>query len=182
MKVLVVYESMFGNTRRVAEAVARSMATTSEVRLEHADAVAPEDVAGVDLLVMGAPTHAWGLPRAGTRRAASSKVVTSGDLVLESGADTKSGVRELLASLHGGELRGWVAAFDTRRRGPGWLTGRASTSIGGALSRLGLRELVAPESFLVDQRDHLIAGEVERAEEWGLALRHELELHGTPAE
>ena len=181
MKVLVVYESMFGNTRRVAEAVAHALGSAPEVRLAHADNVVPDDLKEVDLVVMGAPTHAWGLPRAGTRRAARSKVVTSGGLVLEPGADTMSGVRELLASLHPGELHGWVAAFDTRRRGPAWLTGRACASIGDTLSRLGPRELVAPESFLVDQRDHLIAGELERAAAWGVTLRHEIDRHGAPA-
>lgn len=181
MKALVVYESMFGNTRRIAQEVARSLGTAPEVRLVHADRALPEDFAGVDLVVMGAPTHAWGLPRAGTRRAASSRVVTLGGLTLEPGVDTESGVRELLASLHVGAIHGWVAAFDTRRRGPGWLTGRASTSIGSSLSRLGARELVRPESFLVDQRDHLIAGELERACAWGATLRLEADRHVAPA-
>jgi hypothetical protein len=181
MKALVVYESMFGNTRRIAQEVARALGTAPEVRLLHADSVAPEDLADVDLVVMGAPTHAWGLPRAATRRAASSRVVTLGGLVLEPGADTKSGVRELLALLHEGEARAWVAAFDTRRRGPGWLTGRAAAMIASALSRLGLRELVQSESFLVDRRDHLLPGELERAFAWGANLRHEAHLHVAPA-
>ena len=177
MRALVVYESMFGNTRRVAQEVAGALGTALDVRLAHADDVTPDDCAGFDLVVVGAPTHAWGMPRAGTRRAARSKVVTSGDHVLEPEADTKSGARELLASLRPHDIDGWVAAFDTRRRGPGWLTGRASTAIASALSRLGSRELVAPESFLVDPRDCLIPGELERARAWGAQLRHEIELH-----
>lgn len=179
MRALVVYESMFGNTRRVAEEVARALGAATQVRVAHADDVAPEDVADVDLVVFGAPTHAWGLPRARTRRAARSQVVTSAGLVLEAGADTKSGVRELLATLPAGGVHAWVAAFDTRRRGPGWLTGRASTSISSVLSRLGARALVGPESFLVDQHDHLVPGELERAYAWGTRLGGEIAARPT---
>ena len=177
MKALVIYESMYGNTRRVAQVVAAALGALPEVRLVHADDALAEDVAGADLVVIGAPTHAWGLPRANTRRGASTKTVTSEGLALEPGADTKSGVRELLTTLRAHELRGWFAAFDTRRRGPRWLTGRASTTIAAELTRLGMRELVSAESFYVDRRDHLIDGELDRAASWGERLRHDAAAH-----
>jgi flavodoxin len=70
MRSLVVVESMFGNTRMIADAVANGLSAAGPVTVvEVGDApVAPnEDVA---LLVVGAPTHAFSLSRANTRRAA----------------------------------------------------------------------------------------------------------------
>src|SRR3954454_11104253 len=68
MRALVVYESMFGNSERVARAVADGLGAhvdveVRDVALAHAGEV-PE---GVDLLVVGGPTHALSLSRPGTR-------------------------------------------------------------------------------------------------------------------
>src|SRR5205085_654645 len=69
-RAVVVYESMFGNTRTIARAVADGLAGFLPVDLvEVADA--PAAVAGdVGLLVVGGPTHAFGLTRPDTRRTA----------------------------------------------------------------------------------------------------------------
>jgi hypothetical protein len=65
MKIAVVYESIYGNTAAVAQAVAEGLRALGEVDLR---AVGDESVEA-DMLVVGAPTHAHGLPSSMTRKA-----------------------------------------------------------------------------------------------------------------
>lgn len=69
MKAAVVYESMYGNTHSVAEAIAEGLglATTDVVSPKDAEKT---DLTGPDLLVVGGPTHAHGMTRSQTRQAA----------------------------------------------------------------------------------------------------------------
>ena len=176
MRAIVIYESMFGNTRRVAEAVARGLARSGEVRLARADEVRPVDLAGADLVVVGAPTHAWGLPRTNTRREAVTTANRGdNDLILEPAAERSPGVREWLHTLDRLGVTG--AAFDTRLRAPRFLTGRASTSISRNLRHDGAQLISAPASFFVDRHNHLYAGEEERARAWGERLGVEASRH-----
>ena len=68
MRALVVFESMFGNTEKIAGAVARGLqqegVDTGLVEVRSAPRHLPADL---DLLVVGGPTHAFG--RAGSPRA-----------------------------------------------------------------------------------------------------------------
>jgi len=172
MRGVVVYESMFGNTRRVAEMITQALADAMEVRLLRADAVVAEDVQGIDLLVVGAPTHAWSMPRPNTRKGAPNNVRRPGsDLVLEPNADTSPGVREWLETLD--DVHALAAVFDTRFNAPVMLTGRAATGIEKALQQHGFVMMSASESFRVDRQNHLLAGEVERASRWGRRLGEE---------
>jgi hypothetical protein len=169
MRAMVVYESMFGNTRRVAEAIADALRDVMEVQLLRADTARDVGLEGTDLVVVGAPTHAWGMPRPGTRKGTPNYVRKPGsDLVLEPDADSRPGVREWLDTI--GTARVLGAAFDTRFRGPAALTGSASARIVKSLTGHGLVMAVAPASFLVDRKNHLRAGEVDRARTWGLQL------------
>ncbi|MHB1087281.1 MAG: flavodoxin family protein [Acidimicrobiales bacterium] len=170
MRAVVVYESMFGNTRQIAEAIAEGLGDPVDVQVLRADFAADIKTRSIDLLVVGAPTHAWGLPRVNTRKGSLEYVRKSrGTLRLEPGADALPGVREWLASL--GTMGAFGAAFDTRFRAPAALTGRASKGIAAALEHHGLGLLSPPESFVVDRQHHLIVGELERARTWGSRLR-----------
>jgi len=169
MRAVVIYESMFGNTRRIAEAVADGLANAVEVRLTRADQVLETDLEGADLVVVGAPTHAWSLPRANTRQSALATARRSdNDLVLEPAADTSPGVREWLHSL--GRLRVAGTAFDTRFHAPRLFTGHASKAISRILRHDGVDVVLSPESFFVDRQNHMVAGEEERARAWGRRL------------
>jgi len=166
MRGLVVYESMFGNTRHVAEAITESLAEFMDVRSVRVDVATREDLHNVDLLVVGAPTHAWGMSRRSTRHGAPGYVGKPGsDLVLEDHADSSPGVREWLDSI--GYVHALGAVFDTRFKAPVMLTGRAAHGIVKSLQRHDVEFVTAPMSFLVDRQNHLIDGEVERATEWG---------------
>lgn len=69
-RVTIVYESMFGSTRKVAEAIARGLGprtTTRVVRVSEA----PDSIVDADLVIIGAPTHAHGLSRPESRAEAA---------------------------------------------------------------------------------------------------------------
>nr|BFE79344.1 hypothetical protein GCM10020093_019450 [Planobispora longispora] len=111
MRALVVYESMFGNTQTIARAIADGLATRMAVDVVEIGA-APAAVPGdVDLLVVGGPTHAFGMSRPNTRQSAVQQA-TSG--LVSKG----QGMREWLTALPGGAPRAAAAAFDTRVKIP----------------------------------------------------------------
>ena len=165
MRALVVFESMFGRTRTIAEAIAVGLKATHEVVVANVGAVTEEMVAAADLLVVGGPTHVHGL---------SSDMSRSG---VPDTAAKSDGALELDPDYDLGDLRHWfttipqrngnAAAFDTRVDGPVIFTGHACKGIGTRLARHGYTLVVDPESFLVDKQTQLLPGEVDRAQAWG---------------
>ena len=174
MRAVVIYESMYGNTRAVAEAIGdglRANGDGTEVTVLPVGRAAPETLDGAELLVVGGPTHVHGMTRPRSREAAAEAARKPGTtLVLEQGAEGP-GVREWLKSL--GHLNVFAAGFDTRMHGPPALTGRASKGISRELEGLGGHLVVNPESFLVTRENTLDPGEDERARRWGQELMAE---------
>jgi len=165
MRALVVYESIYGNTRAVAEAVAEGLAPLGEVQLRP---VHEADDAGFDLLVAGGPTHMHGMTSSFSRRAAVKAGEDDG-VSVEPNAGDEQGLRQWLAKRTGnGRL---AAAFDTRIDRSPMLTGMAARSIARRLHRTGFTALADPESFFVeDSEGPLAEGELERARAWGASL------------
>ena len=132
MKALVVYESMYGNTAAVGEAIATSLRTGGlDVDAGPISRITPADAAGVDLLVVGGPTHAHGMSRPGTREtAAGDKDNTFADPTVA------PGLRKWMDELPPGTERR-AAAFDTRIDKPILLTGSAAKGIAKRLERHG---------------------------------------------
>lgn len=167
MRALVVFESMYGNTRTVAQAVAEGLRGAMDVELVEVGA-APRTVGeDVDLLVVGAPTHAHGLSKPETRRNAAGKA-TSG--LVSPGI----GLREWLGDLRG-DPRILAAAFDTTLKGPRLLWGSAAEAADRRLRSRGFDVVAPPERFHVKGPlgpvyDILEKGEVERARAWGEGL------------
>jgi hypothetical protein len=165
MKSLVVYESSFGNTQRIARTVADVLATEGEVTLLSVDEPVPQ-LGKFDLLVIGAPTHVHGLSSRMSRKGAFDQQGRSGDVGM--------GVRGWLERL---PLLGRppVAVFDTRAHKPELLVGSAAHGIAHRLRRRGYRLAAEPESFFVQGTPGpLEEGELERAEEWGRTLANEV--------
>lgn len=165
MRSLVVYESWFGNTRRIARTVADALAVEGEATLVSVDEPLPP-LREFDLLVVGAPTHVHGLSSRRSRKGALE----------QQGRDGEVGIG----------VRGWlerlpflgrppVAVFDTRAHKPELLVGSAAHRIAHRLRKRGYRLAVEPESFFVDGTPGPLAdGELERAEEWGNMLANEV--------
>ena len=152
MKTLVVYFSKFGNTRRVAEAIAETIKQAGQTRVVKIEQLTPADFEGVDLVVLGSPTHAFSVPPV---------------------------VRSALADLPPGILAGKsVAAFDTTVRLWPLRLMRASPKVLRELSRLGGKPIARPQTFFVKtsstqqpgETDLLLAGQLDRAKDWAHLL------------
>ena len=172
MRARVVYESMFGNTQAIAQAVADGLAESMSVELEEVGSAAADIGGNVDLLVVGGPTHAFGMSRERTRE--SAVVQAAGDVV-----SADEGLREWLGALTGGSRAIAAAAFDTRIDKPR-MPGSAAHGAEKRLRRLGFRVLIPAASFYVtDTSGPLVDGERERARRWGELLGSTM---GTEAE
>jgi flavodoxin-like protein len=167
MRTVIVYESMYGNTRQVAEAIRDGLAGTDALVVPVGNA-SPALVSTADLLVVGGPTHAFGMSRPQTRSQAVHDADRPGkQLTVEPGADG-IGIREWLETA---ELTGrLVAAFDTRVRMP-CFNAHAAPKAGRAVAARGGTLVRPPESFFVTKQNILVPGELERARQWGADLR-----------
>jgi flavodoxin len=151
MPALVIFDSKFGNTRRVAEAVARGVGDLGPVRL--VNAAEPADVSAAlaekpDLLLVGGPTQ---------------------------GRHPSPALRAFLGTLPAdlGGLR--ATSFDTRYRGAVLLMGSAAADAGKSLCKAGGQLVAPPESFFIRragrlETQELEPGEIERAERWGRSV------------
>jgi flavodoxin len=141
VRSLVVYESEYGNTEKIARAVAEALGEHGEARVTPVGSVATLAEEGLDLLALGAPTQRHGLPAA---------------------------VKELLERTPEGTLAGVRAlAFDTRYERARWITGSAAKEIHKLLRHLGCKLLAEPESFFVEGSEGpLEPGEEDRARAW----------------
>jgi hypothetical protein len=161
MRALVVYESLYGNTAAIGQAVASSLRTCG---LEVADGLAskvdPAMATEVDLLVIGGPTHVHGMTSATSRKTAASDQKNSFPE-----PTVEPGLRGWLKELSPGAGR-LAAAFDTRIDKPVVLTGSAAKGIGRRLKVRGFRLVTHPGSFFVSGDNRLLEHELERAEGW----------------
>jgi flavodoxin len=154
MNALVVYHSQFGNTQMVAEAIGEGLQKAVSVRLLRFEQLTADDLAGVDLVIAGTPTHKMNLPGA---------------------------VRSVFDGLPRGILGGVpVAAFDTSYRMSAFLARfTASKKLARKLRKLGGKRIVPPETFHVSSRTGpLYEGEVERGRDWAISILGRLGADG----
>jgi flavorubredoxin len=151
MESLVVYDSQFGNTKKVAHAIADGLRSHGAVRIFGLDKLLRDDLGRVDLLLVGGPTQAHGI---------SARMRQFLDAL-----ETAPGTRTV------------AVAFDTRLRMPEFVSGSAAKAIARRLSRRGVRIFAAPESFFVTrQGPELEQGEIDRATAWARRLVNSLAL------
>ena len=151
MKALVLYDSRYGNTQKVAETVANAIGNGT--RSKHVDDADVKDLAALDLLVVGSPTH---------------------------GGRPSEKTQAFLSSLSGNSLDGVsVAAFDTRiSEDQGFflrifmkMIQYAAPRIQKKLDKSGGSRAGNPEGFIVEGREGPLADkELERAAKWAKAL------------
>jgi flavodoxin I len=144
MKTLVIFDSMYGNTEKIARAMAAAL--SGEVVIRRANEVIPGDLQKIDRLFIGSPT--------------------------QGGRPLKS-MQAFIDSLNETNLKGIkTAVFDTRIPAK-WVTvfGFAAGKIAGALKKKGAVIITKEEGFLVKaSKGPLLDGELERAAEWAKQL------------
>jgi Flavodoxin len=165
MKIVVVYESMFGNTKTVAVAIAEGLGEAGEVKIGTVDELSPDDARDAGLIVAGGPTHAHGMAKPNAHES-----LASDDSYREYGhvLPGEENLRNWLEQLP--EDHAKAAAFDTRYDRPMLLTGSAAKKIASILKSKG-HSLVEVQSFFVAGVGGPLAdGERERALAWGREL------------
>ena len=163
--ILVVYESMFGNTKAIAEAIGEGLAPVGSVTVVEVGAFAATPAGRaisneVELLVVGGPIHAFGLSRPSTREEAAKKspdgsVISDGE-----------GLREWLGALSLPDVGAKIATFDTKVARPK-LPGSAAKAAEKQLRGLGGKPVARPRTFWVTGYTGLVAGELDAARAWG---------------
>ena len=155
MKVLVVYDSFFGNTEQIARAVGRALEAQGEVETVKIGEVMPEQIQGTDLLIVGSPTRAF---------------------------QPTQPIKTFLKTMPPNLLKGVkVAAFDTRisveDTNSGFLKfmvkifGYAAKPIADLLKKKGGSLVQPPEGFYVkDSEGPLKEGELDRAALWARSM------------
>jgi flavodoxin len=158
MKVLVIYDSVFGNTKQVALAMGNALGSQQDVSVLWVSDVKPEHLTGLNVLIVGSPTRAFSPTPA---------------------------IKRFLASIPKQGLRGvTVAAFDTRialsdvdsRVLPVFVSifGYAAKPIADRLTKKAGELRFPPEGFFVQGTEGpLKAGELERAADWAKQIIRE---------
>ena len=151
MNTLVIYDSAYGNTAKIAEAIEHAAIKFGEAHRVLAEKFTPGDMANVDILFVGSPT--------------------------QGGAPTKI-IQTLLDEKLSPDVLDHVkvASFDTRLdiNGHGFWLKQLMRTIGFAAPKIAHRfgrrmgHLVGtPQGFIVSGREGpLAAGELKRAESW----------------
>ena len=155
MKVLIIYDSSFGNTEQIAQAMGHALGSQEDVEVLRVGDVKPEQLTGLKLLIVGSPTQ---------------------------GFRPTPAINNLLGRIPMNGLRGVkVAAFDTRismndidppiLRFAGRLVvrlfGYAAKPIADRLKKKGGELTIPPEGFYVKGTEGpLKEGELERAADW----------------
>lgn len=140
MKALVVYDSTYGNTEKIAKAIGDAIA--GEVRVIRASGANLADVSAIDLLIVGSPTY---------------------------GGKATQPIQDFLDKMPEGVIKGIrVVAFDTRLTGKFVrVFGFAAEKIADSMSAKGGSLALTPEGFFVTgKRGPLKDGELERAVSW----------------
>jgi len=153
MKVLIIYDSFFGNTEQIAQAIGSALGSQEEVEILRVSHVKPEQLTGLNLIIVGSPTR---------------------------GFRPTPAISNLLKSVPKNGLKGVkVAAFDTRFTMDEIessvfilpilvnIFGYAARPISDRLKKKGGELIIPPEGFFVEGTEGpLKEGELERAADW----------------
>jgi flavodoxin len=150
MNTLIIYDSTFGNTAQIAQAMADKLGEHGTARIALANEAGLTEVQAIDLLLVGGPTQRHGLSPT---------------------------IKTLLERFPRRTLRGiYAGAFDTRYHMSTWKSGSAAQGIASKLKRAGASLVVEPESFFVTEREGpLEEGELERAANWAEEIYQKIE-------
>jgi hypothetical protein len=161
MGVVVVQESMFGNTAEVARAVADGLAEGGvDARVVPVGEAPTAFGADVTAVLVGGPTHAFSMSRESTRADAAKQGATG---------RPEMGIREWIGALEP-RPRLPIVTFDTRVK-VRLLPGSAAHAAVSALKAAGFGAAEQGETFWVEGKaGPMRDGELDRARAWGRSL------------
>jgi len=142
MKALIVYDSVYGNTEKIARAIAGALTPSGEVKVLRPGEANHSELESVDLLIVGSPT--------------------------QRGRPTPA-IQDFLNKVPERAIKGvTVAAFDTRFSTKlVAIFGYAAGKIAGSLKTKDGTLILPPEAFFVKGKEGpLKDGELERAASW----------------
>jgi flavodoxin len=152
MKAMVVYDSVYGNTGKIAQAIGQALGSPEDVEIVQVGHARPEQLAGLTLLIVGSPTQKFS-PTGATTRFLKSIPKNGLDRVKVAAFDTRFTVSAIE------KVR--ILAFFVK------IFGYAAEPIADRLKRRGGELAVPPEAFYVgDTEGPLLEGELERAANW----------------
>jgi flavodoxin I len=152
MKALVAYDSVFGNTEQIAQAIGNALGSQEDVEILRVSNVKPEQLTGLKLLIVGSPTQQF-RPTAATTSLLKSIPKNGLKCVKVAAFDTRFTVSEIE------KVR--ILAFFVR------LFGYAAKPIADRLEKKGGELAIPPEGFFVEGIEGpLKEGELERAADW----------------
>ncbi len=158
MKALVVYDSVYGNTEKIALAVAGALGSPDEVKALKSAEADISDLVGLDLLVVGSPTQG-GRPIQPTKTFLGKISPESLQNIRVTSFDTR-----ISESDSGFWVRLILKIF-------GYAAGRIESK----LKAKGGNPVTGPEGFIVEGTEGpLKEGELERAAEWSSRIRERM--------
>lgn len=153
MKSMILYDSVFGNTRTIAEAIGKAL----EAPVQNVSEISAATMEGIELLIVGSPTRAFRPTKPLTHFLAAlpSQALTG---IQAAAFDTRADLNDVKSKL----LETMVRIF-----------GYAAPSIEKQLRKKGARIVTTAEGFLVRGTEGpLKEGEAARAEAWAKNLIH----------
>ena len=156
MEITTVYDSFFGNSKKIAQTIGKALGTQKNVTTVKVDQLEKNILNGIQKLVVGSPTR---------------------------GFNPTPAIRSFLKNIPANGLTDIeVAAFDTRipmgDKVPGFLRfmvklfGYADKPMMDLMVKKGGKEILPTEGFFVaDSEGPLVEGEITRAEEWGKKIK-----------
>lgn len=156
MKALVLYDSQFGNTEKIAQAIGDALSVVAETTLLRASAATRLALSSYDLIIVGSPTQRFNA----TETVAALLEGLSLPNARAAAFDTRFD-RE--------EVEQGVLRFAMKVAGDkAW----AATRIADLLAKTGATVVAPPEGFIVeDTEGPLRSGEIERAAEWAARIQ-----------
>ena len=152
MKILLTFDSYFGNTEQIGQAIAKALSSTETVEVKRCKEISADELSQFDLIILGSPTR---------------------------GFRPTEEVSKLIKEIKSNSLVGCkIATFDTRValetinstffRKVVNTGGYAAKPLAQRMKKKGAQLIIEPEGFYVmDTEGPLKEGEIERAENWG---------------
>jgi flavodoxin len=150
MKILIIYDSIYGNTEKIAKDVAKTVLKGNKVKTIKVTEFKPGDFKSINWLIIGTPTQ---------------------------GGQASPKIQEFVKNIKDSSLKNVdVSVFDTGipKEGQKWflrtviqIIGYASPKVARSLQSKGAKLVGEPEIFMVNDREGpLLNGELKRARDW----------------